>query len=126
MNNYNRTYLGILNATELGSLTNHILDPSFGDAHSSFKGAVHSEMLIKHGIMAIEGGYRSGKTSLITELVNQYHNITAKTNKAMHEKKMRMNNLPTYSIQQILDDDSSSDEEDAVPMTQFPWYKRGY
>ena len=35
-----------------------------------------------------------------------------------------MKNLKTYSIKEILEGDSSSDEDE--PMNHFPWYKKGY
>ena len=39
-----------------------------------------------------------------------------------------MNNLPTYSVKQILEGDSSSDEDDFenTKMNHFPWFKKGY
>jgi hypothetical protein len=37
-------------------------------------------------------------------------------------KKDRSKNLPTYSIKDILEGDTDSDDEVYDPMNQFPWF----
>lgn len=37
-----------------------------------------------------------------------------------------MNNLKTYSIKELMEADSSSDEECNAKMNHFPWLKKGY
>lgn len=75
----------------------------------------------------VNGSYKSGKTKLIPQIISGFREVANSIEKAEEEKQLRMKNLPTYTIQQILDEDSSSDEEDSdFRMNHFPWFKPGY
>ena len=68
--------------------------------------------LIKSGISVVEGGYLSGKTTLVPEIIRDYYRDTQLKLNKIKEQKAKMNNLKTYTIEDILNDGSSSEEEE--------------
>jgi hypothetical protein len=68
--------------------------------------------LSSKGISLIEGSYITGKSSLVPKIVLGYQKITEKKTQDEEMKKNRMKNLKKYTIKDIMENDSSSDEEE--------------
>lgn len=100
LNNYNRTYLGTQNSMEMGHMTNQILDPSFVTFKDNALASKEASApyLIKQGVLLINGGYKSGKTSLIPQIIQGYKSVTDEIKRAEAAKAQKMNNLPTYTV----------------------------
>ena len=128
MGAYNRSYVGIQNIVDIEPLTNHVLDSSLGEKCQTYKtqDPELQKYLVQEGIVVVDGPYRSGKSSLIPEIIAGYLTVSQNIKQAELEKKLKMQNLKTYSIKDILEGDSSSDEEEVDKMNHFPWLQKGY
>lgn len=64
---------------------------------------------------------------MLPKIIAGYYEVSQNARQQELERKNRLNNLPKYSIKDILEGDSSSDEDmDVDPMVHFPWLKRDY
>ena len=87
-NNAQRNYLASWSLADLGFLTNHMLDPSLALKDSPQQEfysapllksapAESRPMLVKEGILLVEGPHQSGKTSLIPKIVAGFQSVKA-------------------------------------------------
>jgi hypothetical protein len=114
LNNFNRSHMAVNNLPDLGnSIINAILDPN-GNEKELFQGGDPEvqQYLCSKGISLIEGSYITGKSSLVPKIVMGYQKITEKKTQDEEMKKNRMKNLKKYTIKDIMENDSSSDEEE--------------
>jgi thymidylate kinase len=63
----------------------------------------------RQGLSVVEGGYRSGKTTTAVALVKKFFE-TAEKVKIQREEAKKAKKVKTYSIKELLDNDSSDDE----------------
>jgi len=141
LNSYNRQYLALNGVSDLGGLQEFFLDPCSSSEKKITGAGIYPEFnqkckplkLARSGIMAIEGTFMSGKTTLIPRIVHQYKHEAMLNEEKEKMKKDKLKNLKVYSVQEILDGDSSSDDEmyddsaqNGAGMAHFPWFKPGY
>jgi hypothetical protein len=67
---------------------------------------------------------------MVAQVAAAYEQTSRQIKKQCQDKKEKMKNLLTYTMDQIMNGDSSSDEdernEEAMRMNHFPWLKKGY
>ena len=64
---------------------------------------------------------------MIPQIIQEYQDVASQIKLKQKQEIDKLKNLKKYSIQEILDGNSSSDEDDNFdPMRQFPWFKKGY
>lgn len=63
----------------------------------------------KQGMSLIDGSYRSGKTTIAIGMIHAYLGKSAQV-KALREKQKGAKVVKTYSIKELLENESSDDE----------------
>lgn len=85
--------------------------------------AILNNCLLKKGLSIVEGGYKTGKTTMVIGLLKALV-FASLTVKEQIELKKRNKKIKQYSIKELLDN-VSSDEESYTQKTsnaQFPWF----
>ncbi|CDW81163.1 UNKNOWN [Stylonychia lemnae] len=87
-----------------------------------------TQSLKKKGVSIIDGEYLSGKTTIAVGLI-QALNIILEQVRIERELEKQQKQVKTYSIQELLDNESSEDEyysDKSKSQVSFPWFQKGY
>lgn len=66
-------------------------------------------LMVKKGISVLDGVYQSGKTTIAVAMLKALF-LTASHIKQQEEIKLKNKNVKTYSIKELMENDSSDDE----------------